>query len=131
MITYEIVNADEVAARFELMENRLENFKLLGIPQGLTDWQVTDMHRKYPNTTHEPDGASTIIRPRSIIPSRHRPKPKGIVRRKVVMKQSGRLNNIGRPRSTRPILRVMLYDRLVDRMEKLVNDTLNWALGGH
>jgi hypothetical protein len=99
----------------------------------LTSWQREDMHRKWPNT-ERPDAmtAETDIWPHSRLELaglyKHstgrpigRPPGSGTVRRGHQAQHAAG----GRVHSTRPILRPELWDRLMDRFDKLLQD---WAI---
>lgn len=86
------------------------------IAQELTDWQVQDMHRKYPETTHGGGGpAVTTIFPRSRT---------NTPRRRAIRTKTGSKGTIARGK--RPILRAVLIEILQARMKALGERTLTW-----
>jgi hypothetical protein len=100
------------------------------VPQELVAWQREDMQRKYPNiTVDEQDNgvtASTTIWPTSRTAlqrgRRRRYQAKGLQPHRYGIPQRG----LHGPRSNRPILREALRKQLTERMNKLLEDTLQW-----
>jgi hypothetical protein len=100
------------------------------VPQELVAWQREDMQRKYPNiTVDEQDNgvtASTMIWPTSrtaLQGGRRRTRAKGLQPHRYGIPQRGPHG----PRSNRPILREALRVQLTERMNKLLEDTLQWS----
>ena len=88
------------------------------IVQELTEWQVDDMHRKYPKTDASTGAASTTIYPRS---RTNTPRRRAIAR--------ARKSRTGTSRGIthqRPILRAVLIELLQARMKALGERTLKW-----
>jgi hypothetical protein len=113
--------------------------RLAGLPNEMADtlttWQREDMKRGYPNTQLNGDMAETDIWPRSRLASQHKPAPKAGVRtlrrrtreqRFARMQQPAPAVAHTRPQSTRPILRDVLYDKLGERMQALL-ETVTWG----
>jgi hypothetical protein len=94
----------------------------------LVDWQIDDMKRQYPNIEHPGENVvETDIAPRSIRPHRYIPtgRPRGRPRGPVT--SSGKPPpGTKLPPSTRPILREALWDRLVERMDELMEKYFQW-----
>jgi len=119
---YAIVECDT-----EHVERTLENmiFQLKAFPSHMKDemlaWQVDDMHRKHPRAKYSlhHHRVTTKIYPRG----RHHYQPTGKSRHKYPLH---RRRGKRRHWSTRPILRVVLYERLRDRMTALLG-TIGWA----
>jgi hypothetical protein len=121
----EIEGVDNLA---KMIDGMIKNIDTLGNEQlgtELTAWQTDDMHRQYPNTQTEPNAASTEIWPRSRTPKRYVRKTAQRRRRGTVMLKRGK--GRGRQVSTRPILRVELFDKLCTRMAALLEKSLSWA----
>jgi len=94
----------------DLLDEMSENIKQFGaeLPEGLTQWQTDDMHRKYPNTDVVGDNAAmTKIWPTS---------------RVNMMKDSYR-TVVTR---SRPILRRELFEVLCQRMDQRAEAKLKW-----
>jgi hypothetical protein len=114
------------------MAKQLEDFPQ-AIADELTNWQHEDMRRAYPNTTLEDCEASTLIWPRSRMSEQdEKLRRQQMVRRAkwpphARRQQRAPAGTAGRVKSTRPILRESLFDQLVDRMDKLMEDDLSWA----
>jgi hypothetical protein len=94
------------------------------MPEQLMEWQRDDMRRKFPTVQTNQGGnetvAQTSIWPRSRTPERRQlragPKqarPRVYAPRTMV-------------RSTRPILRIELYRKLVERMTALIVKAMKW-----
>ena len=108
------VDFSPMAKRLDAMLKQLEEFPQKMSNEFLT-WQRDDMRRQVPEATPEDNGVSTIITPRGQNQGprrRHRIVAKGIA--------------ISRIKSNRPILRPELFDRLVDRMDTLLDNELEW-----
>jgi hypothetical protein len=124
------VKTEKIMDRFETMTKQIETLGKEEMPQGLTDWQVEDMRRKYPETavdeTAAPDvSATTMIYPRSRTyeqthPHRgHRP----VAVRKPALSSMPRLRT---SLMRHPILRPELFDKLYSRMVALLSEKLKW-----
>jgi hypothetical protein len=100
------------------------------MPQELEAWQRDDMHRRFPNTkvddSDEETVASTEIWPRSRLPSKDQHHHQG-PKQHAVARASPR-QHVARPlkRSSRPILRAELLQKLHDRMIRLVAEAMKW-----
>lgn len=95
----------------------------------MTAWQKDDMRRKYPNTeTPDPKSVQTTIWPRSRLAENDRKRVRGkkAARMAIPVQHLPVQKAGGRQRSTRPILRQELYDKLVARMQILL-DSLRWS----
>jgi hypothetical protein len=123
------VKTEAVMARFETMAKQIETFGKEDLPQGLTDWQVLDMHRKYPETDVDltvPDqvSATTMIYPRSRTYEKTHPhRMHGASIRKPVLSSMPRLiTSVLR----HPILRPELFDRLYSRFVAMLDEKIKW-----
>lgn len=98
------------------------------IGKELHDWQVEDMKRTFPET-EEPTflSSETTIYPRS---RTYGKQGKGKEQRESLFKRHRPIAAMprlkGTPGSKRPILRPMLYDKLVERMGALMTRVLSW-----
>jgi hypothetical protein len=124
------VKTEAVRHRLELMTERIKTFGREEMPQGLTDWQVQDMHRSYPETEVKQEGAAdeisavTVIYPRSRTYEQthpHRAHP--VARRKPVLSSMPRLLKSA---MSHPILRAELFDKLLSRMVALLSEKIKW-----
>jgi len=123
------VHTEAVQQRVEAMVERVGTFGHEEMPQGLTDWQVQDMHRRYPETeatkvTDEEYNASTMVYPRSRTYEQthpHRAHP--VAKRKPVLSSMPKLITSG---LRHPILRPELFDKLHSRMLALLNEKIKW-----
>lgn len=124
------IKTEAVEKRLETMLNHIETFGHTDMAQGLHDWQVEDMHRKYPATdttqvSEDEISVSTEIFPRSRTyeqthPHRHKP---AVPRAKPALSSMPRLI---KTTFKHPILRSALYDMLVTRMSALLSEKLKW-----
>jgi hypothetical protein len=91
----------------------------------LTVWQIQDMHRRYPNTILKDKTVETDIWPHSRVVERDQKKIEKIIRAR---RQSAGRKSVGVVRSGthRPILRPILYLKLVERMYELMEKELTW-----
>jgi hypothetical protein len=125
------VEANGLIEKFGSMIKKLGEFpKHMG--DELTDWQVQDMHRHYPNTeTPDENTVETDIWPTSRTTDlRNKKKVKKImiarkrqIGRKII---SGKTGILVRSKIQRPILRLVLYEKLVKRMDDLMTEQLTW-----
>lgn len=121
-----------VMATIENMKDDLDQFAPISndseMSHELVRWQTEDMHRHYPNVeTPDPWTALTRIWPRSRRSKVHRPQPKGMQRQprlRLVMPGGGRLTIT--KGAHRPILRPELFEKLADRMLKVMVEKLKW-----
>jgi len=113
------IDSGQLAQTLESMLTELTAF-----PQNMADelslWQTEDMHRKYPNTVLQGNQATTQIWPTSRLPKKK--KPAGLFRKPVIRPSVPGL----RVRSMRPILRPELFEKLDERMVRLMDDKLQW-----
>jgi hypothetical protein len=102
------------------------------IPVELTNWQIEDMRRQFPNTeTPDENTAETDIWPRSRSSAAHRPstgiaigRPRGTGGRRIA---APRIVNKGEViHSARPILRPELFQKLCERMRALLASAVPW-----
>jgi len=123
------VKTEAIQKRVEAMIEHVKMFGHDDMPQTLTDWQVQDMRRKYPEieteqVTPEEYNASTVIYPRSRTYEQthpHRARP--IARRKTALSSMPRLiKSVIR----HPILRPVLFDLLHSRMVASISEKLKW-----
>jgi hypothetical protein len=132
------VHTDKIVERLNAMTASIDVFGKTDMPQGLTDWQVQDMKRKYPETDLEENigdevSATTTIYPRSRTydqthPYQHRPAHLmhhvvATAVRKPVLSSMPRLkHSIIR----HPILRPELFDMLFSRMTAILSEKIKW-----
>jgi hypothetical protein len=124
-----VEGVDELLKNLETFGRRIEKLQE-SVPQEMMEWQRDDMRRTFPNLKTESSGndiaASTEIWPRSRLPSKdqHRqhqgPKVHSLV--PVAPKQ----HRGPMARSTRPILRAELVQKLHDRMIRLTTEAMKW-----
>lgn len=123
------VDTEAVKKLLDSMKERVETFGKEEMPQGLTDWQVEDMHRKYPETAAEQPlkdeyVAYTMIYPRSRTYEQthpHRSHP--VAKRKPVLSSMPRLVKSA---LQHPILRPILFDMLHSRMAAMLSEKMKW-----
>jgi hypothetical protein len=96
--------------------------QLAGFPQEmadeLTSWQAEDMRRKYPNTVLRGNEATTVIWPTSRLPQKKTRTMARLAARRAVPRV--------RIKRRRPILRPELFERLDERMVRLMGECLQW-----
>jgi hypothetical protein len=110
--------------RLEAMIKKLEEFPK-HMAQELTDWQTEDMRRRFPNTeTPDENTVETDIWPTSRIVERDQKKINAILR----ARKTASRPRVGAVRAGthRPILRPELYEKLVKRMDELMEKELTW-----
>jgi len=99
------IESESLQQTFDRMTETIDEFGKKHVPAGLMEWQVKDMRRKYPNIEIVNDKtAVTRIWPTS-------------------------RKNMARPgyrRSTRPILREVLFETLCKRMSDLMESEIQW-----
>jgi hypothetical protein len=130
---YVTFDATDAMATLNNMQENILEFAHTDIHDELIDWQVEDMHRKYPNIHSDQEYVSwfTLIWPRSrTYDQTHQ---RGHIR---AMRRSSRRAAAARPLSTptiprgmgkRPILREALLNRLIERMSDLLGERLSWS----
>jgi hypothetical protein len=129
MFEVRIEGLDTFTKKLEAMQAKVKGLHQ-AMPQELEAWQRDDMHRRFPNTkvddSDEETVASTEIWPRSRLPSKDQHHHQG-PKQHAVARASPR-QHLARPvkRSTRPILREELLQKLRDRMIRLVEEALKW-----
>ena len=100
--------------------------QLAGFPQEmadeLTNWQTEDMRRKYPNTVLRGSEATTVIWPRSRLSQKKT--RTGVAR--LAIRRAVRAMPRMRIKSRRPILREELFEKLDERMVRLMGGRLQW-----
>jgi hypothetical protein len=109
------------------MADKIKTFGHEDMPQGMTDWQVEDMRRKYPETettqaVDEQISACTTIYPRSrTYEQTHHlhPAPR---RRPALSSMPQLIKSVMR----HPILRPELFDKFVSRMIALLGAKIKW-----
>ena len=105
-----LIETTAIEDRIIKMQNTLQT---VPVPAELTAWQVDDMKRKHPNTeVLNATAARTRIWPRGRTQAQRAAGPQ---RRRVV-----------RAAGKHPILRPVLYDKLVARMQALVRREVKW-----
>ena len=124
------IETEAVTKRLEAMTERIETFGHGDMPQGLTDWQVADMHRKYPETaieqiSNEEVSAKTMIYPRSRTYETTHPHRV----RSIAIRQKPALSSMPVLKKSvlrHPILRPELFDKLFSRMTALLTEKITW-----
>jgi hypothetical protein len=113
-----------LVARLDSMAKKLEEFPK-HMAEELTAWQTEDMRRRFPNTeTPDANTVETDIWPTSRVVERDQRKIKSILR----ARKTANRPKLGVVRSgtNRPILRPELYEKLVKRMDDLMEKELSW-----
>jgi len=123
MLHYSLIGASEAAGTVNRMIEDIRAFGHEHMPQELTAWQAEDMHRHFPRTeTPNYVTAETYIWPRSRTWRRkdrqHRPRYVARVHQGVI-RQGGK----------HPILRPELFEKLQERMARLMREKLTWKPG--
>jgi hypothetical protein len=99
------LESDSLQHAFDRMTETIDEFGRKHMPEGLMEWQIKDMRRKYPNMDIVDD--KTVVT--RIWPTSRR--------------------NMAKPgyrRSTRPILREVLFETLCQRMSNLMENEIQW-----
>lgn len=133
MIQIDIEGVEGLFQTIDSMVDQVDTFGREEMPQGLTDWQIEDMRRRYPQTDMPNDKtAVTTIYPRSPLSDMPGYKAGKYKRRTVVITKPnvGGLGGAGGRTSTRPILRPELFEKLYDRMTGLIEQSLKWIPHG-
>jgi hypothetical protein len=115
------LDTGKALARVEKMTSELVNFPV-EMAEELTEWQTKDMRRRYPNTELNGKTAETSIWPTSRIA--HLKSKTGMHKTRFKSRTSGAIRKGSG--SSRPILRPILFDKLVERMAKLMEEHLSW-----
>jgi hypothetical protein len=114
----------------EHMQEDLHNFSRGPMTDEFVNWQVEDVHRKWPYYTNPKRQVKTWIWPRGVGRARHKlilsvkagRKPRlnrGYIRATTMLKKKVSLGG-------RPILRDELMDSLIARMGQLMAEKLKW-----
>jgi hypothetical protein len=120
-----LIESWEAEERVEKMLNKLQ---VVPVPAELTAWQTEDMHRKIPNTeTINPTAALTMIYPRSrtqLVAKKGAPIRRSTWNKPRVVQRyrTGGIQHV----STRPILRPELFQKLCERMSRMLSRELKW-----
>jgi hypothetical protein len=143
------VQSAAVIARLSDMLNQINYVKRTGIGAALSQFQTEDMHRDRPFTMRSRGAgrATTIVRPHSLYEMQRSEMASRQFARATIRYQkfiaSGRKYRKRRPKyiaiamrnyrkwSTRPILRDVMYDKLKDRLEKMMSEKLRWEHSRH
>ena len=72
MITIQLDGLKAIDHRLESMVEAIDDLQHHGIPDELSEWQRSDVHRKRAFTKHTRSGARTLFRPHSRYESMHR-----------------------------------------------------------
>lgn len=107
-----------VNKRLDAMAKQLASFPE-EMSKEFIDWQSKDMRRRQPWATADQEGVETIITPRGTRETPH----KGFGKPRIPTRIMGARRSA---QSMRPILRVELYKKLVDRMNALMEKCLSW-----
>ena len=141
MFEVKIDGLDQLLKKFDTFGKQIAALQQ-SVPQELVNWQREDMRRKFPNveteTSDNETSASTEIWPHSRLeaqeeqarrqglgpkqrgPAHYAPKQHRIV-------HAGPKQQRGpMPRSTRPVLRQELKQKLHDRMTRLTSEAMKW-----
>ena len=110
------VESTGIQRRLRKMVRTLAHYGSIDLGQELSAWQVDDMHRHRPFTKRTRRKAATVIRPHS----------KYEVERSVQAQARARRRHQVVARSTRPILRDELLQKLQQRMEALAAEKIHW-----
>lgn len=109
------LDAGQMAQTLDSMASQLAGFPQ-EMADELTSWQTEDMRRKYPNTVLRGNEATTFIWPTSRLSQRK-------IRTGAARLSTRRAVRI---KSTRPILRAELFEKLDERMVRLMGKCLQW-----
>jgi hypothetical protein len=118
------MNVEQLNKKFDALIDRIKDLPRT-VPVELTAWQNDDMRRARPNTDAAGDQASTMIWPRSRLELEGKRPP----RARYLRRNAGRRRGPPQPRgrSSRPILRPELFEKLCERMMALLKRTMKWA----
>lgn len=126
MLKIEVVNLKEVQEMIGGMRDKLDAFAPIGgnsaMSLELFNWEAEDMRRRYPEV-EEPDPWTAVAH---IYPRSRKDRPKQPISR---ARRSRRpLLRIRRqsPGAKRPILRPALFEKLCERMQRLMEEKLTW-----
>jgi hypothetical protein len=132
-----ITGLEQFTKKLEKMSEQLKELHHAW-PDELVAWQRDDMHRKFPNVRTDTSGdetaTSTEIWPHSRLEAQdQRARRQGQRGPKQAAPKLHRLVHAGpkqrrgpEPRSTRPILRDELVQKLHDRMIRLATEAMKW-----
>lgn len=126
---FEIENLEEIFELIGDMRDRIDEFAPIGgnsaMSLELFNWQAEDMRRRYPEV-EEPDPWTAVAhiypRSRKQRPTRPRARGQGRATRRPML-------HIRRPKMSgakRPILRPELFEKLCDRMQRVMEEKIRW-----
>jgi hypothetical protein len=125
------IDTKSLSRRLQVMIYKIDRFKRVGIGQGLSEFQVDDMHRDRPFTmrSRAKGLATTVIRPHSLYEVKQSAKTRGRAVRRF-SKSTGVSKAVAREYlkySSRPILRSEMYEVLEARMHRLLREKIVWG----
>lgn len=128
MYEVKVEGADALAGKLDTVLNQIQDTKEHKIPEEFMRWQVEDMHRKrHPHVNKSGYGrtatAETRVRHRGIDRKKRRRRPKWVKPKQYVQKYKFGLKRV---RRHKPIVRLELLDKLVDRMNVVYDGVLKW-----
>src|SRR6516162_10010957 len=142
MIDFKIdFDTESLMKRFDIMYQKIDNFKRVSIGSEMSNWQVDDLHRDRPFTMRwrAQGRAQTKIRPHSLY---EMVKSEGVALGPKEMRRARRAlsKNLHHPLkrkrqlhlrehrhwSTRPILRQEMERRLIERMRQAAEEKIHW-----
>jgi hypothetical protein len=120
------VDTEALVKRIDAMRHKIEHFKAVDIGAELSAWQTDDMHRHRPFTmrSRRAGRAATKIRPHSLFEMK-----RSLAAQRRFMRHARHGQIIPEPYrhwSTRPVLRVELFERLCERYDVL-REKIRWA----
>jgi hypothetical protein len=122
MFEVKLTGYNELMTKFEMLDAQIRTL-YSAIPDEMRHWQTEDVHRKFPSqkkhTFRNRLRVVTKFHPHSVYETRKSAEAR---QRRKRRKHSMPV----RPRSTRPILRPALIERLHERMVKLVSEAMKW-----
>jgi hypothetical protein len=130
-LIWTVVNADTVATRIGKAIGHITYFAGVEMPREMSQWQTEDMHRKRPATkkskwrSHH-KSVSTIIRPHSRYETERSRKFQQGLRRRLKRRKRPSADQARLRFSTRPILREVLHQRFIERMQQALGETVKW-----
>jgi len=145
MIDFKIdFDTESLMKRFDIMYQKIDNFKRVSIGSEMSNWQVDDLHRDKPFTMRwrAQGRAQTKVRPHSLYEMLRSQGAALSVKeqRRAVKGLRGHLQYRLRRRfyktlhehrhwSTRPILRAEMEERLMQRMRDRMKREIHWQGG--
>lgn len=132
MYEIKVDGLDKLTTKFDAYKSQINELHKQ-VPAELVEWQRVDMRRKYPNTevNEAPDAtttATTRVWPRSRLEAQlgNKRVTQPIVKTGPKQIRGLRLRGPAGTARWRPILRMELFRKLIERMEKLGSEALRW-----